>query len=272
MSTAPAASSFDEATAVTALGDGRYAATIDPAWSTPRGPNGGYMAALVLRAMVAEVGPDKLPRSLTCHFLAPPTGDLVIEVTTERAGRAVASLSARVLHDGVPCIVALAAFGVVLDTALDYADLPMPEVAPAAEVDALEPHPKMPPIAQQMELRPVLGPPAFSQADEALTGGWIRMRRPTQADAFAICQYTDAWVPAPFARLDGPVGAPTIDLTVHFRRALPLTDVDPFAPVLLEVRSTTSAEGYFEEDTAIWAADGTLLAQSRQLALLRPTA
>jgi hypothetical protein len=30
------------------------------------------------------------------------------------------------------------------------------------------------------------------------------------------------------------------------------------------------ADGFFEEDGVVWAADGTVLAQSRQLALLMP--
>jgi hypothetical protein len=38
--------------------------------------------------------------------------------------------------------------------------------------------------------------------------------------------------------------------------------------VLAEFRTTVIHEGYFEEDGRIWAADGTLLAHSRQLALL----
>jgi acyl-CoA thioesterase len=265
------AGGFAAATAVRALGGGRHEATIDPGWSTPRGANGGYLAAIVLRALAAEVGDEKAPRSLTCHFLAPPViGDLEISVTTERAGRAVTTLSARATQGGETSVLAVAAFGVSLDSALDYADLAMPEVPAAEDVDVWPVHPKAPPIAHCMEARPVLGPTAFSGADEAVTGGWIRTRDPYPADAFAICQYTDAWVPAPFARLDGPTGAPTLDLTVHFRRPLPLAGVDPLAPVLLQVTSTTSADGYFEEDTAIWAPDGSLLAQSRQLALLRP--
>lgn len=274
MSTSEHAAGFAEATAVTALGEGRHTAVVDPAWATPRGPNGGYLAALVLRAMLAELRDGaKAPRSLTCHFLRPPeAGPVDIAVTVEREGRAVSTLSARMTQDDAPCILAVGAFGVELDTALDYADLHMPDVPPADEVEPVADREDLPPIARRMEVRPVLGPPAFSGADVALTGGWIRTREPTPADAAAICQYADAWIPAPFARLDAPVGAPTIDLTVHFRRALPLAGADPLAPVLLQVASTTSAEGYFEEDTAIWAADGTLIAQSRQLALLRPLA
>ena len=36
------------------------------------------------------------------------------------------------------------------------------------------------------------------------------------------------------------------------------------------MRGGVVREGFFEEDTVIWAADGTVLAQSRQLALLLP--
>jgi hypothetical protein len=40
--------------------------------------------------------------------------------------------------------------------------------------------------------------------------------------------------------------------------------------VLARFASRTSHGGFFEEDGEIWAPDGTLLAQSRQLALLLP--
>ena len=46
--------------------------------------------------------------------------------------------------------------------------------------------------------------------------------------------------------------------------------LDPGAPVLARFTSSTSAGGFFEEDGALWSPDGTLLAQSRQLALLFP--
>jgi acyl-CoA thioesterase len=46
----------------------------------------------------------------------------------------------------------------------------------------------------------------------------------------------------------------------------------PGDPVLARFSSSTSHDGFFEEDGAIWAPDGTLLAQSRQLALLIPGA
>ena len=66
-------SRFAEDTAVNALGDGRYRASISRAWWIERGPNGGYLAAIVLRAILAEVDdPARRPRSLTLHYLRPP--------------------------------------------------------------------------------------------------------------------------------------------------------------------------------------------------------
>ena len=47
-------SRFETDTGVQSLGGGRYEAVIDPSWWIINGPNGGYVAAIVLRAMVAE--------------------------------------------------------------------------------------------------------------------------------------------------------------------------------------------------------------------------
>ena len=64
-------------------------------------------------------------------------------------------------------------------------------------------------------------------------------------------------------------GVPTVDLTVHFRAPLPLPDSPPDAWVLAVFRSRLARDGFVEEDGEIWSRDGTLIAQSRQLALLR---
>jgi len=79
--------------------------------------------------------------------------------------------------------------------------------------------------------------------------------------------YTDAWWPAPFPRVQTPFLAPTLDLTIHFRGRPPQGDHEH---VLARFTSSTSSRGYFEEDGELWSEDGTLLAQSRQLALARP--
>ena len=51
-------SRFDRDTAVTALPDGRLEATMSPGWWIERGPNGGYVAAVVLRALSTAPSTD----------------------------------------------------------------------------------------------------------------------------------------------------------------------------------------------------------------------
>jgi acyl-CoA thioesterase len=95
-------------------------------------------------------------------------------------------------------------------------------------------------------------------------GGWLRPDPPEPLDAPAVAFLLDAFWPAVYPRLEEPMGAPTIDLTIHFRRAVPPTE----EPLLAAFNTRLVHEGFFEEDGEIWTPDGELLAQSRQLGLL----
>lgn len=66
---------FDRVTNVHADGDGRYSATLDSVWDGPFGrPNGGVIAAILLRASQAELAqPELPPRVLNVHYLRPAT-------------------------------------------------------------------------------------------------------------------------------------------------------------------------------------------------------
>jgi acyl-CoA thioesterase len=275
VASAPSVTTFDADTAVAAAGDGVWEATISDRWAVPRGPNGGYIAATMLQALTAAVDdPARAPRSLTLHYLRPPAAGqgAQIHVTVERAGRTLTSLSARMLQGGRTMVLALAAFAADFPTAADYAT-PAPAVGPPpAELHTLTPAPGVPEIALRTAMAPIFGPAPMTRGDEAVVGGWLRLAEPRAADAIAVAFYADAWLPAPFAVLDAPAPAPTVDLTIHFRTRLPHPAMAVDAPVLARFSSSTSHGGYFEEDGAIWAPDGTLLAQSRQLALLFPAA
>jgi acyl-CoA thioesterase len=258
---------FARATAIEPAGAGAWTATLDAAWSSKAGLNGGYLAAIVLRAMTAELDDaSRQARSLTCHYLRPPAlGEARLEVALERSGRSVSTLSARLSQAGRLCVAALAAFAVELEGAADYAGAP-PTVPPPERVPVLAPPPDVPMVAR-FESRPAIGGPPFGGAPEAETGGWLRFAEAQPLDAPALAMYVDAWLPSSWTLLTRPAAAPTVDLTVHFRApAAALQIVDE--PVLAVFRSRTAAEGFFEEDGELWSPDGVLLAQSRQLALL----
>lgn len=258
-------SRFAQDTAVESLGGGRYGARIDRGWWIERGPNGGYLAAIVLRAVLAELNdPERRPRSFTLHYLRPPVeGPCEVEVVVERAGRGMTTVSARLQQDGADCIVGLVALGVDRAApALD--DQPAPDVARPDEVPLPPDREAQVPIHARYVVRPVLGGEPFSASDEALTGGWIRTPDDDPVDVILVAALTDAWLPAVFSRLTSPVGVPTIDLTIHFRQH------PSGAPgwSFVRFRTRLAAEGYVEEDGEVWSSDGRLLAQSRQLAVL----
>jgi acyl-CoA thioesterase len=266
-----AATRFDRDTAVEPAGPGRFRARVDPGWWVVRGPNGGYVAALVLRALgLAVADPARAPRSLTVHYTAPPAeGPAEIETHIERSGRSLTTVSGRLWQQERLLAVAVAAFSRSRE-AVSFQDGSIPEAPPPEACPAM---PGRIPIHARYEQRPALGAAPFSGAASAHVGGWIRLaegRRPT--DALLVAAYADAWPPSFFTRFDSDAragrGIPTVDLTVHFRAALPRHDDRPGDYTLVSFRSRYADQGFVEEDGEIWSRDGRLLAQSRQLALL----
>jgi acyl-CoA thioesterase len=264
-------SRFDDDTAVRPLGGGRYEARIDPGWFVVRGPNGGYIAALLLRALADRVAdPARAPRSLTVHYTAPPReGPAEIETRIERSGRSLTTVSARLRQGERLLALALSAFSLPRQQAPSFRDVSPPDVPPPERCVAL---PKRIPIHERFEQRWAIGALPFSGGEIAQGGGWIRLAEGTRPlDAPLAAAFTDAWPPAVFGRLsdrDIGGGVPTIDLTVHFRAALPPPDVRPGDFALCVFRSRYARDGFLEEDGEIWSATGELLAHSRQLALL----
>lgn len=271
---------FDADTAV-ALEDSdgsraRFAAEVSPNWRAGRGPHGGYLAAIILRALTAAVAdPARAPRSLTIHYTrAPEPGPVTITVVRERDGRSLSSLSARMEQDGRLIALVLGAFS------LPWAGPEIDEARPPAVAPAQEPFwpgepppPWAPPIAGQTVVQRRFGGTPFSglQGQPMEIGGWLGHRERRELDALSLAFFSDALLPAPFLRFAEPNPVPTIDLNVHFRAALPLAGSEPVDVCLTHIRTRLIHEGFFEEDGLMWAPDGTLLAQSRQLAIiLRP--
>lgn len=260
---------FEADTAVEPLGGGRFAAEMSERWWVGRGPNGGYVAAVVLRAILAATGTERPPRSLAVQFpRAPKAGPVELAVAIEREGSRATFVSARMEQGGEVQAVALG----VLSTDWaegGFSELEMPDAGEPGEMNPVElsDRPGAPRMLQNYLVRPALGEPAFS-GGPARNGAWIRTREPLLLDAPLAAALLDTWFPAPFIRVDSPRPAPTIDYTVHFRAPLPPPGATAEDPYLVAFRSGLVRDGFFEEDGELWSAGGVLLAQSRQLALL----
>lgn len=234
-----------------------------------KGAHGGYIAAIILRALTATVNdPERPIRSFTTHYLAAPAeGPIEIQTKVERSGRSMASVSARLEQEDGPIALSLAAFSAPRE-GFDFDDTSMPQIGPP---ETGFPVPStgegVPRFLSNFDMRWLIGGPPFSGSGAAEVGGWIRLDPPVVADAPAVACLLDAWAPAIFPRTTERVVCPTVDLTMHFRAPLPHEGATAEDFYLGRFWSQLSRDGFFEEDGELWSSDGTLLAQSRQLAL-----
>ena len=261
-------SKFELDTSVNEVDPGVFEGHVNRDWWIVFGPNGGFLAAMIVKAMGAAVDDHtRAARSLTVHYTsAPKEGPVRIRTTIERAGRSLTTVSARMEQEDQLIALAIGAFSSPRTAAIEFSDARAPTVPPPEAVEPFQGRRDLPPFTRQWEVRPAVGIAPFTGAEAStLSGGWIRPLDPHPIDAALVAQLADAWVPAVFVRLTEPNAVPTIDLTIHFRSELPL---EPDY-VLSTFETRVSAGGFIEEDGYIWSRDGRLIAQSRQLALLQ---
>jgi hypothetical protein len=260
---------FAEATTVTAEGGGRYRTEIAEGWDVAGNANGGYLLALVTRALLDATGrPD--PLTVTAHYLAPGRpGPAVIDTEVVRRGTQLATATGRLVDaDGRPLLQVLGTFG-DLDrgsSAPELVGADPPELPAVGDCTPREPGEEFPlPFMGRVELR--LHPDDAGFAEGRPSGspqmrGWFRLRADEPVGTLGLLVAVDAFPPTAFnAHL--PVGwTPTVELTAHVR-ARP-------RPGWLRCRFTTRfvTGGFLEEDGEVWDASGQLVAQSRQLALV----
>jgi acyl-CoA thioesterase len=255
-------------TALEPVGENRWRAQVSERWWILRGPYGGYLSALLMRALLAAVGdPGRPPRSLTVHFVdAPAVGPVEIAARVERTGRSATSVSLRMEQDGRPMALALASAGSRRDDQPTWDELRPPAVPGPGECPELPRTPSLPPFAGNFEIRWAEGGTLEHPAERARNVSWVRPREGGPLDHVAVTALSDTMLPAAFSRLGRLAVVPTLDLTIHFRAPLPAAG-DGWALALFHSR--LSVGGTWEEDGELWSSGGVLLAQSRPLALIR---
>jgi acyl-CoA thioesterase len=268
-----ASSDLALATAVTPLGEGRYACHLDASWSALAGINGGILLAILSRVVEAEVGEGRTLRTLQVQFMRPPKAtDAEVQIELLRTGARATNARVRMVQGDRVILEGLATAMTGGLREIARWSPPAPEVAPADDVASpTMDDPRMPAIAERMTYSPRIGPAPLSgtplePGEPARTGGWLRLKGDQRIDAAALAFFADAWWPAALGPIDVMAFNPTVDLTFHLRTSLPPEGLDP-QPILLDIRTEASLEGLVEEDVRLFTADGTLLAQSRQLAI-----
>ena len=255
------------------ISPGRYGTSLSPDWAV-WGPNGGYLAALALRAGLAESRFDR-PASFHCHFLkVGQFAPVELEVTVLGGGKRAESVRVD-LRQGDSLLLAATLW--TTDQGLRgfehevtrMPDVPAPEELEGYAERAGEQYDEWYPIWRSIEGRPTRWD---EDPGDPIWHCWLRLTDTpipdVEADAVRQLFWLDmpgwnaitshhAW-PVPFL-------TPNLDLTVQFHR------FDPEVTWLLADGSVPLAtEGLVGCVSRLWAPDGRLMATGTSKHSCRP--
>jgi acyl-CoA thioesterase len=253
-------------------------------WNIGDKPNGGYTMAAGARTMCAHtVTAGSIhhdPITITTHYLRPAQpGPAHLITSTLRTGRTFTNASAGMTQPvssssgstGVSDTLrtqTIATFGTLPSTyESQYLAIARPNIPPPDDcIDRSAPElfVNQSSIGDNTEVRlhPDTGWVRGKHTGTPVTVGWIRFRDGRPPDPWSLLLFADALPPCVFELLPDRAWVPTVELTVHVR-ARP-------APGWILARMTTRhiANARFEEEGELWDETGTLVAQSRQLAMI----
>ncbi|MEU5169914.1 MULTISPECIES: thioesterase family protein [Streptomyces] len=265
-------SEFDRDTAVTLREEGVYDAELSAGWTIIHAVNGGYLLAMLGRAL-GEALPHSDPFSVSAHYLtASVPGPAVIRTQVVRTGRTLSTGQASLFQfaeDGaeVERIRVLATYGDLDGLTGEIRTSAEPPAMPPLEEclgtsDGAPAIPGSSAITERLDIK--LDPATVGWAVGAPSGkgemrGWFGLADGRDADPLSLLLTVDALPPTSF-ELGLKGWTPTIELTTHIRcRPAP-------GPLRVSITTRNLAGGFLEEDADVWDSAGRLVAQSRQLA------
>jgi acyl-CoA thioesterase len=242
--------------------DGTFEIEISDGWSGLASVNGGFLLAACVKALAART-PFPDPITVSGYYLRPGNpGPSVITTEPIRAGRTTSFAQASLLQGGKEVLRATAAFADLAGVTPQYTGAEPPKLPAPQECERVGGIVGIS-MARRFEYRAPSMPGWITgnPSGEPFAEFWIRFADGRPADTLTLPFIVDACPPAV---LELGASSTTIELTVHVR-ARP-------APGWLACRVSTRfvSGGYHEEDFEAWDSTGVLVAQSRQLALVRP--
>lgn len=267
-------SEFDRDTAVTPRAPGVYDAELSAGWTIINAVNGGYLLALLGRAL-GEALPHPDPFTVSAHYLsASQPGPAVVRTDVVRTGRTLSTGQASLFQyaeDGaeIERIRVLATYGDLDALSDDVGTTAKPPAMPPLQHclgPSDGPAPKIPgssAITDRLNIK--LDPATVGWAVGAPSGkgemrGWFSLADGRDADPFSLLLTVDALPPTSF-ELGLKGWTPTVELTTHIRcRPAP-------GPLRVSITTRNLAGGFLEEDAEVWDSADRLVAQSRQLAM-----
>jgi len=260
---------------LTVIATGVYERVLSRDWEI-WGPNGGYVAAVALRAAELECGRAR-PANVTVHFLGVANFDepVTVTVVAQRVARQATSLSVRMEQAGRPIVAAMVW---AVDDGLDgltHDDAAAPDVPTWRDC---------PTIAERLVAAGSSEPPPYSfwenfeqrpptwiadwdnrEASRPVYENWMRYLDGAvtdpwmQAARLLVLVDLGGWPAAGRAHLGNDWIAPSIDVSCEFHRLGVSADIDD-GWLLLQAESPDARDGLIATRQQVWNDRGELLA------------
>lgn len=234
--------------------------------------HGGYLMSVALSA-ASGLAPQPDAVTMSAHFVRPGrVGPAEVRTSMVKAGISLATVEADIIQNDAVAVSTITTFG-NLSSATDVAfqSVSMPDIAPRDRCHRAHhaANPLVPRMTDNLEM--LLTPDSVAWTtgqplEDATMRGWVRFADERPIDQISLPMFADALPPPVFSIGAFAPWTPTIELTLHIRRR-PKTE-------WLGVAFHTELIGgtFFESSGTLWDDNGRLVAMSRQLQLLQPTA
>lgn len=253
---------FDEDVAVEPRGDGRFDASLHERWTIGPVPNGGYVVGVMLSA-VRAVSVHGDPLTTTAHFLSPTTaGPVQVQTEVVKPGRSTTTVMSGLIQEERQRVRMITTLGDLASrSGPSHRFLEPPVLAGPFEERRST---SMQSFPENFDFRiptTVSGGIVGEPTGEAEIGGTMAFVDGRAPDLLSLPTFADGFPPVAF-NLGHMAWTPTIELTVHFwNHPAP-------GPLTVWLHSGVVEHGYHDESGDLWDSEGTLVARSRQLALI----
>ncbi len=261
---------LDDALTLEPVGDGLYRTRTSDAYWNFAGPFGGYIAALLMKAVLSDgrlLGP---PVAQTVNFCAPlAKGDLEIAVVLPRSGKATQHWSVELRQAGT-----VAATGSIVCAnrrqTFQHTAAKMPDV-PAAEAVERQSPPKHLPWLSAYDFRFLEGGPRFGSQprDAGDLGGsrtvlWLKDKPDRPLDYPALAALCDCFI-LRLVQMRGTLPPmSTVSMTSYFHATPDELTAQGTQPLLGIADAKRFNANFHDQEMELWGAGGRLLATGMQ--------
>ncbi|MEE4244581.1 MAG: thioesterase family protein [Kangiellaceae bacterium] len=239
---------------------------IDNSWSQGRTVFGGLSASLLVHAMYNELTDQRPLRVVNINFIGPLFTDqeAVIEVEHLRDGKNVTHMMARFIQDGNVCVSAQACFAKERQSKVKVECNDRWSGKQASDGKTVPRIPKVTPkFIKHIDLCKLAGGWPFTGSKDSHITGWMKFREtPQQLSHAHIVALIDAWWPAILQMLRWP--KPSSTLSWQLELLEPEHQLGAEEWLAYHTETIQAEHGYGHSEAKIYAADGTLIALSRQ--------